>query len=103
MGTPAASTDFMQPTTGKQERFNIRTTHQAKALVERAARIARMTTSQFVLQAAVRSAEEIVADQTRFTLSPEKWDAFTEALDRPAREIPELKRALSKVSPFSER
>ena len=96
--TTAATTNY-----GKRERFNIRTTSEEKALVERAASLVRMTTSQFVLQAAVRSAEEVVADQTRFVLSPEKWDAFVEALDRPAREIPELKRASSKTSPFSER
>ena len=96
--TTAATTNY-----GKRERFNIRTTSEEKALVERAASLVRMTTSQFVLQAAVRSAEEVVADQTRFVLSPEKWDAFVEALDRPAREIPELKRASSKPSPFSER
>lgn len=87
----------------KRDRLNIRITPEEKRLVERAAKIARTTTSQFVTQAAVRSAEEIVADQQRFTLSPDKWDAFVEALDRPAREIPALKHALSRQSPFRER
>jgi uncharacterized protein (DUF1778 family) len=36
-------------------------------------------------------------------LSPEKWEAFVEALDRPAREVPALKRAIAKPSPVSGR
>jgi uncharacterized protein (DUF1778 family) len=97
------STDAAANFAGKRDRFNIRTTPRDKELVVQAAQIARMTTSQFVMQAAVRSAEEVLADQTRFVISPEKWDAFVEALDRPAREIPALKKAISKPSPFSDR
>ena len=97
------SADAAANLAGKRDRFNIRTTPRDKDLVVQAAQIARMSTSQFVMQAAVRSAEEILADQTRFVLSPDKWDAFVEALDRPAREIPGLKKAISKPSPFSDR
>ena len=97
----------MDPTTRerttKEERFNIRAKHDEKALVEQAARVTHMTTSQFMLQAALRSAEEVLADQTRFVLAADQWDAFTMALDRPARLIPELEEAASKPSPFSER
>lgn len=98
MNTAAAT-----PMGKRCDRFSIRTTSREKALVEQAAEVTRMNTSQFVLQAAVRSAEEVLADQTRFVLSPEKWEAFVEALDRPAREIPALKRAVAKPSPFSDR
>jgi uncharacterized protein (DUF1778 family) len=98
MSTTAAANSV-----GKSDRFNIRTTSREKSLVELAATLARVSTSQFVLQAAVRSAEEVLADQTRFVLSPEKWEAFVEALDRPAREVPALKRAIAKPSPFSGR
>ncbi|MGV8083879.1 MAG: DUF1778 domain-containing protein [Coriobacteriia bacterium] len=87
----------------KDERFNIRAKHNEKELVERAARATRMTTSQFVMQAALRSAEEVLGDQTRFVLPPDRWEAFLAALDRPTRTIPELKAAASKKSPFSER
>jgi uncharacterized protein (DUF1778 family) len=89
--------------TGKADRLNIRTTSRDKALVSLAARAASMSASAFVMRAAIRDAEEVLADQTRFTLSPDKWDAFVKALDRPAREIPALQRAAAKGSPFSER
>ena len=40
------------------------------------------------------------ADQTTFTLSPQQWKAFTEALDRPPmlHPKPRLKRLLSEPS-----
>jgi len=87
----------------KDERFNIRTKRDEKELVERAAAASHMTTSQFVMQAALRSAEEVLADRTRFVLPPAEWEAFTAALDRPAREILSLKTAAEKPSPFSDR
>ena len=87
----------------KVERFNIRATREQKALVEQAAEALHMTTSQFLMQAAIRSAEDILAERTRFRVPPERWDEFTAALDRPAREVPALRRAVSRPSPFSER
>ena len=89
--------------TTKDERFNIRAKREEKALVEQAAAASHMTTSQFVIQAALRSAEEVLADQTRFSLPPEQWDSFVAALDRPARVIPELEQAALKPSPLNER
>lgn len=84
----------------RKERFSIRTTPEEKSLVERAAEVSRMNMSQFVIQAAVRSAESVLADQTRFTLDHEQWAAFSEALDRPDRQIEPLKEAASRKSPF---
>ena len=97
MRTSAGRTDT------KAERLNIRTTTAEKALVEQAARASHVTSSQFVLQAALRSAEEVLADQTRFTLPPEKWAEFVALLDRPARDLPALREAASRPSPFSDR
>jgi uncharacterized protein (DUF1778 family) len=86
----------------KAERFNIRATRSEKTLVEQAARASHMTSSQFVIQAALRSAEEVLADQTRFVLPPDKWEEFVALLDRPARVLPRLREAASKPSPFGE-
>lgn len=87
----------------KDERFNIRATADEKRLVEQAAVMAHVTASQFVMQAALRSAEEILANQTRFVLSPAAMARFVDRLDRPAREIPALKKAAAKPSPFRDR
>jgi uncharacterized protein (DUF1778 family) len=88
---------------GKSQRFNIRATEGEKALVEHAARARHMTASQFMLQSALRSAEEILADQTRFVLPTDKWDEFVSLLDRPAHEVSALQRAASKPSRFGDR
>lgn len=86
--------------TTREERFSIRAKHDEKALVDRAARAAGMTTSQFVIQAALRSAEEVLGNQTRFVLPPNQQAAFLAALDRPARAISELKAAALKPGQF---
>ncbi len=91
------------PSDNKVERFNIRATKAEKALVEQAARLSRVKSSQFVLQAALRSAEAVLADQTVFTLPAAEWDEFVALLDRPARVVPALREAASKPSPFGER
>lgn len=87
----------------RNERLSIRTTPEEKSLVERAAEASRLNMSQFVMQAAVRSAESVLADQTRFTLGTAQWEAFSEALDRPAREIAQLSEAAARKTPFSAR
>ncbi|MFA5844113.1 MAG: DUF1778 domain-containing protein [Coriobacteriia bacterium] len=87
----------------KVERFNIRATKEEKSLVEQAARARHVNSSQFVLQAALSSAEQVLAEQTSFSLEPKAWDEFVALLDRPAREIPELKRAMAEPSPFGDR
>ncbi len=92
-----------QVTKTKAERINIRATDDEKRLIEEAASIMRMNTSQFIMQAAVRSAEDVLVERTRFVLPANKWNEFMTSLDRPAREIPALKKAMSKPSPFSDR
>jgi uncharacterized protein (DUF1778 family) len=87
----------------KDQRLNIRTSSEAKSLVEEAARLSHMGVSEFVLQAAVRSAEQVLADQTRIEVSPEAWDEFVALLDRPARVIPALRDAAEAPNPFRER
>ena len=90
-------------TSMKDQRLNIRITAEAKSLVEEAADATSMSASAFVVQAALRSAQEVLADQTHFTLPPQQWAEFTALLNRPAREIPALKQAASRPSPFSDR
>jgi uncharacterized protein (DUF1778 family) len=84
----------------KDKTLNIRVTEAEKKLVEQAATITHMAMSQFMLQATLRAAEEVLADQTRFILPADEWDRFVEFLDRPARVLPGLRSAASKPGPF---
>ncbi len=87
----------------KAERFNIRVTNEEKTMVEQAARASRVSASQFILQAALRSAEEVLADQAVFVLAPVQWEAFVERLDKPVRIVPELERAARESDAFGGR
>ena len=87
----------------KVQRLNIRASQAEKAVVEEAASLTHMGVSQFMLQAALRSAEEVLADQSRFLVPAERWREFVARLDRPARVVPALSDAASKPSPFRER
>jgi uncharacterized protein (DUF1778 family) len=42
-----------------------------------------------------------VADRVSFALSPEDWQSFCDALDAPARDIPELRRLLREPGVFN--
>ncbi len=49
---------------------------------------------------ACAAAETILAERTRFELSPERWEAFQKLLDEPPRDVPELRRLMAEPSVF---
>ena len=64
-------------------RINLRTSPEAKALIERAAAIMGSTVSSFMLQNAYEAALRLVAQQHTITLSDRDRDAFLNALENP--------------------
>ena len=66
-------------------RINLRTSPEAKALIERAAAIMGSTVSSFMLQNAYEAASRLVAQQESITLSNRDRDLFLKALDKPAK------------------
>ena len=73
-----------------------------KDVIARAAELKQTTMTSFMVEHAFNAAQQILADQTHFYLSPEKWDEFCAALDAPPRELPELRKLLSQPSVFDE-
>jgi predicted DNA-binding antitoxin AbrB/MazE fold protein len=47
--------------------------------------------------------DSAAADQAHFTLTPDRWQAFCEALDAPPRDIPALRQLLTEGSFFDDR
>lgn len=84
----------------KEDRLQIRVDPEEKRLLERAARASHQTVSAFVLQAAALQAEQVLADRTTISLSPEAAAAFNEALARPARVNERLAMALGRPQQF---
>lgn len=65
-------------------RINLRTSPEAKALIERAAAIMGTTVSSFMLQNAYEAARRIVADKDTLMLSQEAFEAFVASCEQPA-------------------
>lgn len=65
-------------------RINLRTSHEVKEMIERAASMVGATVSSFMLQNASDMARRVLAQQDSITLSDRDRDAFLKALDNPA-------------------
>ena len=79
----------------KSERIDVRVSIPVKQLIQEAARAAHKNVSEFLLEAGIVAANQTLADRLRFELSPDKWDAFQAALDRPVNAKPKLRKLLS--------
>lgn len=79
----------------KSERIDVRASTPVKLLLQEAARAAHKNVSEFLLDAGIVAANQTLSDRLRFELSPDKWDAFQAALDRPVKAKPKLKKLLS--------
>ncbi|MDD2729837.1 DUF1778 domain-containing protein [Malikia sp.] len=79
----------------KSERIDVRATLPVKQLLQEAARAAHKNVSEFLLDAGILAANQMLADRLRFELSPEQWDAFQAALDQPVTAKPKLNKLLS--------
>jgi uncharacterized protein (DUF1778 family) len=86
--------------TRKAEQLHIRTSEFQKAKLAEAAKVKNMNVSQFVLQASLDAADDILADQTRILLSPDAFAEFFRLRDEPPVVLPKLREQLAKGSVF---
>jgi len=78
----------------KSERIGIRTSEWQRELLLAASKAEGSTITDFVLKHATRAAEDVLADRRVFMLPPTRWEAFVDALDRPERELPRLRKLM---------
>jgi uncharacterized protein (DUF1778 family) len=71
-----------------------------KDVIARAANLKQTTMTNFMVEHAFQAAQQILADQVHFYLSPEKWDEFCAALDAPPKELPALRKLLTELGVF---
>jgi len=90
------------PTMKKNDRIDFRVKRSEKDYLVYASTLRNMKLSAFVLDSAMKEAEEIVNQNVHFALPEKQWKAFCAALDRPAKEIPQLKKLFAKQSIFDE-
>lgn len=86
----------------KETKVQLRMRPLQKDVIARAAELRQTTVTNFMLEQAFHAAQQILADQTHFYLSPEKWEEFCAALDAPPRKKPRLKKLLTKQGVFDE-
>ncbi len=83
----------MHTDTPHTERFNMRMPASARDLLELAAQHQHVSVSQFILQHAVKAAEDVLAQQTKLQLNDKAFDAFLQALDQPPTPNTALEKA----------
>jgi uncharacterized protein (DUF1778 family) len=82
----------------RTKRFNLRATSRQERLIKVAAERQGLNVTDFILESACEKAEETLADQTRFVLNDKQWKLFMEALDRPPKVIPQIRKLFSERS-----
>jgi uncharacterized protein (DUF1778 family) len=86
----------------KESKVQLRLRPGQKDLIARAAQVKQTTVTNFMVEHAYAAAQEVLADQVHFSLSPERWIAFCAALDAPPKAIPALRKLLKKPSVFED-
>ena len=71
-----------------------------KEVIALAANVKQTTVTNFMVEQAFNAAQQILADQAHFYLSPGKWDEFCAALDAPPKELPSLRKLLTEPGVF---
>lgn len=82
-------------TSSKSARLAVRTTKPVKQLLQEAARAAHKNVSEFVLDAAIAAAGQVLADRRRFELPAQQQEAFEANLGQPASAKPKLQQLIN--------
>jgi uncharacterized protein (DUF1778 family) len=88
--------------TRKDDRLELRLEPASRRLLDDAAAASSMSVSAFVLAHATEAARALLADRTSFVLPDDRWDAFTELIERDARPLPGLAAFLARPTVFDE-
>lgn len=90
-------------TTPRSDKLDIRISPEAKRILMEAARERHTSVSQFVIESALSSAREVLAERARFALDAEQWAAFQAALDAPPTRHARMERLLRESTIFDQR
>ncbi len=85
----------------RRESLTIRIKPAERSLLDRAAKIANKTRTDFVLDAARKAAEETLMERTYLTMAPDAFREFARLLDEPPKPNPSLVKSLTKRTPWA--
>jgi uncharacterized protein (DUF1778 family) len=89
------------PAKRKEHPLSMRLPEADIAMIDRAASLRGRSRTDFVRDAAVRAAEEIVMENTLVHMSPKGFNAFMAAITAPATAVPELVDLLRREVPWA--
>lgn len=84
----------------KESQLNIRTTLAEKEILAKAARIRKVSTSQFVLNQSLEAAEEVLAEERFLRVDSQEHAWLMAKLEEPPKELPRLRELFSRPSVF---
>ena len=79
--------------------INLRTPAAQRELIDRAAQLQGKSRTEFMLEASREKAQQVLLDQTLFSVTPRQYKAFLALMDAPLAENVALQRLLAKPSP----
>lgn len=87
----------------KDQPLSMRLPEADIAVIDRAARLRGRSRTDFVREAAVRAAEDVLLQSLAVRMSPDGFSAFVEALAQPGRPVAEMVEVLARPAPWDER
>ena len=70
------------------------------AIIDRAAALRGRSRTDFVRDAAVRAAEDVLLERSVIRMDPEAFEAFKSAISAPPQAVPEMVRRLRRTAPW---
>jgi uncharacterized protein (DUF1778 family) len=84
----------------KEHPLSMRLPEADIAIIDRAANLRGRSRTDFVRDAAVRAAEDVVMETAPIRMSPAGFKAFMAALSKPGRPVPEMIELLQRKVPW---
>ncbi len=84
----------------KDATINVRVPAKTRDLIDAAAAMSGKTRTEFILESSTRSAEDVILDQTLFSLGEDGFRAFTDVLANPNPPNEALRSLLAEKSPW---
>ncbi|MGK9234983.1 DUF1778 domain-containing protein [Inquilinus limosus] len=84
----------------KEHPISMRLPEADVAMIDRAASLRGRSRTDFVREAAVRAAEEVVMESRLIRMSPEGFADFMEILSAPAAPVPEMVELARRAAPW---
>lgn len=89
------------PAKRKEHPLSMRLPQADIAMIDRAASLRGRTRTDFVRDAAVRAAEEVVLESTLVRMSPQGFKAFMAMIEAPPTAVPELVELFKRKAPWA--